>query len=104
MPARHLYILRIYIRESGKPSVRVIPTLSVGRLRTPPQRVRRIPAQYSRAGKEEKKKMTSEKMTITIPIMFFDHWMKDMPEIKTRERKGKIRSRDADVLSWMDKP
>nr|DAO59521.1 MAG TPA: hypothetical protein [Caudoviricetes sp.] len=52
MPARHLYILRIYIRESGKPSVRVIPTLSVGRLSTPPQRVRRIPAQYRRAGKE----------------------------------------------------
>lgn len=48
--------------------------------------------------------MTSEKMTITIPIMFFDHWMKDMPEIKTRERKGKIRLRDANVLSWMDKP
>lgn len=35
--------------------------------------------------------------------MLFDYWMKDMPEIKTRERKGKIRSRDFDVLSWMDK-
>lgn len=54
MPARHLYILRIYIRESGKPYVRDIPTLSVGRLRTPTQRVRRIPVPYSRAGKELK--------------------------------------------------
>lgn len=52
MPARDLYILRIYTRESGKPSVRVMPTLSVGRLSTPPQRVRSIPVQYSRGGKE----------------------------------------------------
>lgn len=48
--------------------------------------------------------MTREKMTIKIPIMFFDYWMKDMPELKARERSGKIRSQDFDVLSWMDKP
>nr|DAZ22711.1 MAG TPA: hypothetical protein [Caudoviricetes sp.] len=32
-----------------------MPTLSVGRLSTPPQRVRSIPTQHNRAGKEMKK-------------------------------------------------
>ena len=43
--------------------------------------------------------MTSEKMTIEIPIAFLDYKMKNMPEIKAR---GQLR--DTDVMTWMNKP